>query len=160
MVMGTANKHTEESVEDTVFKSLGNERRREIIRYLGERRTARFNEVKRDLGFEEGSSLTYHLNSLEPLLVQGEGGYSLSRAGRDAYDLMRSLSRVSASSELIRSTRRGLVYMVAANAALWAAALVSVAYVQGLQQSTMVTFIGLWFISNLVLSSLTRRLGN
>ena len=52
-----------ESLEEKVFKSLGNAKRREIIRYLGERRVARFNKIKRELNFEDGASLTYHLRT-------------------------------------------------------------------------------------------------
>jgi DNA-binding HxlR family transcriptional regulator len=149
-----------ESLEERVFKSLSNERRREIIRYLGERRTARFNEMKKDLGFEDGASLTYHLGSLEPLLTQGESGYGLSPAGRDAYGLMRKISSVSEATQALTSVRREITAMIVANAILWAAAILSVRLNEGnLHGTTLYSFSALWFVSNIALYSIAKRKG-
>jgi predicted transcriptional regulator len=101
-----------ESLEERVFKSLSNEKRREIIRYLGKRRGARFNEVKKGLDFDDGVSLTYHLTSLDPLITQEEGGYGLSPAGRDAYNLMNKITSVTKATAMISSVRRRVVAMI------------------------------------------------
>ena len=149
-----------ESLEEKVFKSLSNERRRELIRYLGERRSARFNEMKRDLGFDDGASLTYHLSSLEPLLTQVEGGYRLSPAGRDAYGLMRKISSVSESTKALASVRREITAMIVVNAILWAAAILSVRLNEGnLKGMTLYSFSTLWFVSNIALYSIAKRMG-
>jgi DNA-binding HxlR family transcriptional regulator len=55
-----------------MFKSRTNEKRRMVIKYLVERHRVRFNELKRDLDFMDGASLTYQLSSLEPLITQGK----------------------------------------------------------------------------------------
>jgi hypothetical protein len=149
-----------ESLEERVFKSLSNERRRELIRYLGERRSARFNEMKRDLGFDDGASLTYHLGSLEPLLTQVEGGYGLSPAGCDAYGLMRKISSVSESTKALVSVRNGITAMILVNAILWAAAILSVRLNEGnIKSMTLYSFSALWFMSNIALYSIVRRIG-
>ena len=136
-----------ESLESHVFKSLSNEKRREMVRYLGERKVARFNEMKRDLGFDDGAYLTYHFASLEPLLTQGERGYSLSAAGRDAYNLMRRISTFSSSAMIVKSVRQELATLIVVNAILWAAAILSVRLNEGtLQQATIQSFAALWFI--------------
>ncbi len=148
-----------ESLEERVFKSLSNEKRREIIRYLGERRGARFNEVKKDLNFEDGASLTYHLASLDPLITQGEDGYGLSSAGRDAYSLMNKITLVSKATVMIGSVKRQVAAMIIANAILWAAAILSVRLNEGnLQGATLYSFSVLWFISNIFLYAISQRL--
>jgi len=142
-----------------VFKSLSNEKRREIIRYLGEGRGARFNELKRDLGFDDGASLTYHLGSLEPLIVQVEGGYRLSPAGRDAYSLMNKIASVSEATATLISAKKETAAMIVVNAILWAAAILSVRLNEGsLQGMTLYSFSALWFISNIALFTISQRL--
>ena len=149
----------EESLEERVFKSLSNEKRREIIRYLGERRGARFNELKRDLGFDDGASLTYHLSSLKPLINQGKNGYSLSSAGRDAYNLMNRISSVSEVTVALISAKRETAAMILVNAILWAAAILSVRLNEGnLQGTTLYSFSALWFISNISIYTISQRL--
>lgn len=153
-----ADNHVE-NLEERVFKSLSNEKRREIIRYLGESHSARFNELKRDLEFEDGASLTYHLNSLEPLLTQKREGYQLSPAGRDAYSLMRRITSVSEATAALLSARRETAALIIVNAVLWAAAILSVRLSEGaLQGSTLYSFSALWFISNISLYTISQRL--
>jgi hypothetical protein len=148
-----------EGLEERVFKSLSNEKRRDIIRYLGERRGARFNEVKKDLNFEDGASLTYHLNSLDPLIKQGKEGYGLSPAGRDAYNLMNKITSVSKAAAIVGSVRRQVAVMIIVNAILWAAAILSVRLNEGnLQGVTLYSFSVLWFISNIFLYTLSQHL--
>ena len=149
----------QESLEERVFKSLSNEKRRGIIRFLGERRGARFNEVKKGLDFEDGASLTYHLTFLEPLITQGDNGYGLSPAGRDAYNLMNKITSVSKASVMINSVRRQVAAMIIANAILWASAILSVRLNEGnLQGATLYSFSALWFISNIFLYTISQRL--
>ncbi len=150
----------QESLEERVFKSLSNEKRREMIRYLGEKDVARFNDIKRNLGFEDGASLTYHLGSLNPLTTQSEDGYRLSLAGRDAYALMRKISSVSESAIALVSARREITAMIVTNAILWAAAIFSVRLNEGiLQGTTLYSFSALWFVSNIALYSIAKRIG-
>ena len=148
-----------ESLEERVFKSLSNEKRREIIRYLGERRGARLNEVKKDLDFEDGASLTYHLSSLDPLITKEDDGYGLSPAGRDAYNLMNKITSVSKATVMIGSVRRQVAAIMIANAILWAAAILSVRLNEGnLEEATLYSFSALWFISNIFLYAISQRL--
>jgi len=149
-----------ESLEDRVFKSLSNDKRREIIRYLGERRFARFNEIKRDLGIDDGASLSYHLASLDLLVLQGENGYSLLPAGKDAYGLMRRISSVSEAAKALISVRKEVAVMFVVNAILWAAAILSIRLNEGrIQGMTLYSFSALWFVSNIALYSIVKRIG-
>jgi DNA-binding HxlR family transcriptional regulator len=148
-----------ESLEERVFKSLSNEKRRAVIRYLGERHGARFNELKKDLDFEDGASLTYHLSSLEPLITQGKEGYGLSPAGRDAYSLMNKIASVSEATVALISAKREIAAMIVVNAILWATAILSVRLNEGiLHGNTLYGFSALWFISNISLYTISQRL--
>ncbi len=147
------------SLEGRVFRSLSNSKRREVLRYLGEKGTARFNEIKRDLGFDEGSSLSYHLDSLSPLLTQGKTGYMLSDSGRDAYSLLIKLSLASSAGAVLVAVRRWIGVLIIINALLWAAALLTVRLEEG--TPTLVTlevFSALWFMSNIALYAVSQRI--
>jgi DNA-binding HxlR family transcriptional regulator len=148
-----------EDLEERVFKSLSNKKRREIIRYLGEKHIARFNKVNRDLGYEDSASLTYHLAALDPLITKEEDGYRLSPAGRDAYNLIDKITSVSNATAMPGSVRRQVAVMIIANAILWAAAILSVRLNEGkLQGATLYSFSALWFISNIFLDTISQRL--
>ena len=78
----------EESLEETVFKTLSNQKRRDILRFIGERKEATFTEIKNSIKIEDTPSLSYHLTTLDCLIVQKSGKYSLSELGQDAYNLI------------------------------------------------------------------------
>jgi DNA-binding transcriptional ArsR family regulator len=56
------------NVEEQLFKSLNNEHRRRIIRAIGERQEVMFTEIMHAIGSDDSPSLSYHLNTLEPLV--------------------------------------------------------------------------------------------
>ncbi|MCK5240642.1 MAG: helix-turn-helix domain-containing protein, partial [Candidatus Thorarchaeota archaeon] len=77
-----------QSLEEEVFKTLGHQIRRDIIRIIGDNRGLRFTEIMSAINIEESASLSYHLNALGPLLLHDNGLYSLSELGKDTYSLL------------------------------------------------------------------------
>ena len=146
------------SFEESVFKTLSHQKRRDILRFIGERRQATFTEIKTSIGLEDSPSLAYHLNALAPLLVQSEGKYGLSELGRDTYNLMCKIATYSASTSIIGSLRREIPAVIISNAILWAAGIFSVSVFEGrLHQMTISSFAVLFFISNIILYYLSQR---
>jgi len=143
---------TEETLEETVFKTLSHQKRRDILRAIGEKREATFTEIKNQVDVPDTASLSYHLNALGTLISQNRGKYSLSELGQDAYSLIYKTTTYTQSASTISSLRKKLTALIVANAILWAAALLAVSEFEGrLQQPTLYSFAALWFISNIIL---------
>ena len=148
-----------ESLEETVFKTLSNQKRRDILRFIGERREATFTEIKNSIEIEDTPSLSYHLNALGCLIFQKSGKYSLSELGQDAYNLIYKTSIYTSSNSTISYLRKELPAVIVANAILWAAAIFSVSQFEGgLHQMTLFSFAALWFVSNIILYSILTRI--
>lgn len=148
-----------ESIEEAVFKTLSHQRRRDILRVIGEKREATFTEIKNAIGTEDSPSLSYHLNALDYLIIQQKGKYRLSELGQDTYNLICKAAKYTRSNFTIRMVRRGLAAAIVANAVLWAAAIFSVSQFQGrLEQMTLFSFAALWFVSNIILYSILTRI--
>jgi DNA-binding transcriptional ArsR family regulator len=148
-----------ESLEETVFKTLSNQKRRDIIRFIGEKKEATFTEIKNSIEIEDTPSLSYHLTALDCLIVQKNGKYSLSELGQDAYNLVYKTTISTSSNSVITYLRRELPAVIIANAILWAAAIFSVSQFEGgLHQMTLFSFAALWFISNIILYSILTRI--
>jgi DNA-binding transcriptional ArsR family regulator len=149
----------DESLEETVFKTLSNQKRRDILRFIGERRETTFTEIKNSVGIEDSPSLSYHLNALNCLIFQKSGKYSVSELGKDAYDLIYKTNVYTSTGSMIGRLRRELPAVIVANAILWAAAILSVSQFEGtLHQMTLYSFAALWFVSNMILYSVVAKL--
>ncbi|MDF1537943.1 MAG: helix-turn-helix domain-containing protein, partial [Candidatus Thorarchaeota archaeon] len=57
------------SLEEEVFKTLSHQIRRDILRFIGETKGAKFTEIKKAIEISESASLSYHLTALEPFIV-------------------------------------------------------------------------------------------
>jgi hypothetical protein len=151
----------EESLEESIFKNLSNQKRRDILRVIGENGEASFTQIKNSVGIEDSASLSYHLNALNGLIVQKEGKYGLSELGHDSYNLVRKATSYAASDSIISSLRKSIAMTIISNAILWAAAILSASLFEGrLHQMTISSFAALWFISNIILYTIltkTRR---
>ncbi len=141
-----------ESLEESIFKTLSHQKRRDILRVVGEKEKASFTEIKNSVGIEDSPSLSYHLNALDGLIVQQEGYYQLSDLGSDAYNLIRKTATYVAKNSIINSVRKSLAFAIIANAILWAAAIFSMWEFEGRpNQITLSSFAALWFISNIMI---------
>jgi DNA-binding transcriptional ArsR family regulator len=148
-----------ESLEETVFKTLSNQKRRDILRFIGERKEATFTEIRNSIEIEDTPSLSYHLSALDCLIVQKSGKYSLSELGQDASNLIHKTTIFTSSNSMVNYLRRELPAVIVANAILWAAAIFSVSQFEGaLHQMTLFSFAALWFISNIILYSILTRI--
>jgi hypothetical protein len=149
----------DESLEDSIFKTLSNQKRRDILRVIGERREATFTEIKTSAEIGDSASLSYHFNALDGLIVQKSGRYRLSDLGLDAYNLICKTTTSAASSFALNTLRREIPMVIIANAILWAAAIFSVSQFEGkLHLETVYGFAALWFISNIILYSILTRI--
>jgi DNA-binding transcriptional ArsR family regulator len=156
MDKGSAN---EETLEESIFKTLSHQKRRDILRVIGEKGEASFTEIKNSAGIEDSPSLSYHLNALDELIVQKEGKYRLSELGHDAYNLIRKTAKYVASTSLISSLRKSIALAIVANAIIWAAAIFSVSQFEGRpHQTTISSFAALWFISNIIMYSILTKI--
>lgn len=153
------NQEVPESLEESIFKTLSHQKRRDILRVIGEKKTATFTEIKKAVSIEDSPSLSYHLNALNGLVLQKEGEYQLTILGQDAYDLICKTAFVTRSTSMIASLKKLVPAVIVINAALWATALLLTGQLEGkLQQGTIFGFAALWIISNGVLYSLLSRI--
>ena len=157
MAKNTIGKAQEESLEESIFKTLNHQKRRDILRFIGERKEAAFTEIKNSIGIEDSPSLSYHLNALDHLAVQKEGRYKLSELGHTAYNLMCKTATYTASTSIISSLRKEIPAIIIANAILWAVA-IFFQFEGRLHQMTTYSFAVLWFISNIILYSKLKRI--
>ena len=149
----------EEGLEQVVFKTLSHQKRRDIVRFVGERGKATFTEIKNSVGADDSATLAYHLNALGPLIAQKGGSYALTDIGGDAYNLIYKVTTYSLSTSLLSSLRRRIPLVIIANAVLWASAIFSVSVNEGpLKMMTLMSFSSLWFISNIILYSILKNL--
>ena len=143
------------SVEEMVFKTLSHQIRRDILRFIGEQKSAKFTEIKKATGIEESASLSYHLSTLTQLLFHDKDLYKLSTLGKDAYSLMSKLVTYSETAEVLGGISRQLGANIIANALLWASALMYVMIVEGpLEILTLIVFASLFSTSNIILYSI------
>lgn len=77
-----------ESLEQEVFKALENQKRRDILRLVGEKKGITFTEILNASKVPDSPTLSYHLRSLAPFIKQENGKYSLTSIGKDAYSLL------------------------------------------------------------------------
>ena len=147
-----------ESLEESIFKTLSHQKRRDILRVIGERKGVTFTEIKNAVNTEDSPALSYHINALNGLLLQRNGKYQLSELGQDAYNLISKTAAYALSNSLLNRLRKELSAVIVANAILWAAALLAVSqFEEQLHQITIFSFAALWFISNIILYSTSRK---
>ncbi|MHA2423520.1 MAG: DUF7347 domain-containing protein [Candidatus Thorarchaeota archaeon] len=148
-------KETQNSFEEDVFKTLSHQIRRDILRFIGENKSVKFTEIKKATGIAESAALSYHLNSLDLLLLHHEGLYKLSSLGKDAYSLMTKLVVYSTTAGIIGGIKKQLGATIIANALLWASALAYLIVIEGpLEFLTLLVFASLFSTSNLILYSI------
>jgi len=90
--------------EDEIFKSLSHLVRRDIVKYLGENALS-FTGIMNNLESIDSPTLSYHLKSLQLLLIQKESKYELSEIGEAAFNL---LSKTDQSLRISRYKRKFL----------------------------------------------------
>jgi DNA-binding transcriptional ArsR family regulator len=112
------------SLEEEIFKTLDNQKRRDILRYIGEKNGVSFTDILKSTGVPDSPSLSYHMRALSPFMKQDDGKYSLSPIGKDAYDLL--LKTISYNK--LELSRRRKYEVTLGNTVLWISAIAASAY--------------------------------
>jgi hypothetical protein len=76
------------NLEEEVFKALDHQIRRNVLRYIGEAKEATFTEILNTVNIPDSPTLSYHLKTLSPFVLQKKGRYILSPVGKAAYSLL------------------------------------------------------------------------
>jgi len=101
--MDEKEKEETDSLEQEVFKTLDHQKRRDILRYVGEKKGATFTDIMNSIGIPDSPTLSYHLRSLAPFMKQVDDKYSLTPIGSDAYGL---LLKTGSYNKLVLSRRK------------------------------------------------------
>ena len=146
-------------MEESIFKTLSNQKRRDNLRFIGEHKQATFTEIKKAAEIEDSSSVSYHLSSLQALVTQKDEKYSLSALGQEAYNLIVKTNAYTQTNLIVGVLRRQLPLLVVANAVLWMSALLALRLFEGnLSQMTTFAFVALWHISNGLIYAILNRI--
>jgi len=76
------------SLEEEVFKALDHQKRRDVLRFIGEGKKPTFTEIMNTTKFHDSPTLSYHLRNLAPFLELKDGRYDLNPIGKAAYTLL------------------------------------------------------------------------
>ncbi len=126
--------------EQDVFKALENQKRRDILRLVGEKKGISFTEVLNLSKIADSPTLSYHLRELAPFIEQNQGKYQLTPMGKDAYSLLLKTSAYG-KVVLFQKKRYGATF---GNLLLWLIGISAAAY---LEVDTVLTLIILPFLA-------------
>jgi DNA-binding transcriptional ArsR family regulator len=114
------------NLEQEVFKALENQKRRDILRLVGEKKGITFTEILNASKVPDSPTLSYHLRNLGPFIEQKEGKYQLTLIGKDAYGL---LLRTTTYNKLA-SLQKNKYEVTLGNAVIWGAAIAAAAFLR------------------------------
>lgn len=115
-----------ENLGQDVFKALENQKRRDVLRLIGEKKGISFTEVLNESKIADSPTLSYHLRELAPFVEAKEGKYQLTPIGKDAYSL---LLKTAAYGKvfLFQKKRYGATF---GNLLLWIIGIAAAAYLE------------------------------
>jgi DNA-binding transcriptional ArsR family regulator len=134
------------SLEEEVFKALDHQKRRDILRNIGEKEGVTFTEIMNAGKIPDSPTLSYHLRSLAPFVEQRHGGYRLTPMGKDAYSL---LLRSTAYDKLAMFQKKRYEATLA-NLVLWVAAIAAAAYLEVSTEFTLMVMPPLAFVATMI----------
>ena len=116
-----SKKESEEvkSLEEEVFKTLNHQRRRDILRFIGEGKKPTFTEIMNTTKFTDSPTLSYHLRNLAPFLESKDGRYELNPIGKAAYTLLLRTATYDRMA-LLHKKKVGVIF---GHIALWISAI-------------------------------------
>ncbi len=115
-----------ENLEQEVFKALDHQMRRDVLRYVGERKVASFTDMLNALKIPDSPTLSYHLRTLAPFIEQDAGKYRLTPMGKDAFQLLLK-SGTYGMMAIFQKKRYGATF---GNLLLWGIAIAASAYLE------------------------------
>jgi DNA-binding transcriptional ArsR family regulator len=115
-----------DNLEQDVFKALENQKRRDILRIVGEKKSITFTDILGTTKIPDSPTLSYHLRELSPFIAQKQGKYELTPIGKDAYSL---LLKTAAYGKIVlfQKKRMGATF---GNLLLWAIGIGATAYLE------------------------------
>jgi DNA-binding transcriptional ArsR family regulator len=134
------------SLEEEVFKALDHQKRRDILRNIGEKEGVTFTEIMNAGKIPDSPTLSYHLRSLAPFVEQKHGGYRLTPMGKDAYSLLLR----SSTYDKLAIFQKKRYEATFANLVLWAAAIASAAYLEASAELTLIVMPPLAFVATMI----------
>lgn len=87
--MKLRNMAEDANLEESVFKTLSHQKRRDISRFIGERREVAFTEIMNSVEVEDSPSLSYHLNALAPPYLKERSEQWCSGRDRNTFLLVK-----------------------------------------------------------------------
>ncbi len=115
-----------DNLEQDVFKALENQKRRDILRIVGEKKSITFTEILGNSKISDSPTLSYHLRELSPFIAQNQGKYQLTPIGRDSYNLLLKTATYG-KVVLFQKKRMGATF---GNLLLWAIGIGAAAYLE------------------------------
>ena len=113
-----------QDLEQQVFEALENQKRRDILRIVGENKGIAYTKILNASKILDSPTLSYHLKSLAPFIEPKEGKYRLTAIGKDAYTL---LLKTHAYDKLALM-QKNKVGVILGNTVLWLGAIAAAAY--------------------------------
>jgi len=113
-----------QDLEQQVFEALENQKRREILRIVGENKGIAYTKILNASKISDSPTLSYHLKSLAPFIEQKEGKYRLTAIGKDAYNLLLKTHAYDKLALLQKNKSE----VILGNTVLWLAAIAAAAY--------------------------------
>jgi hypothetical protein len=115
-----------DNFEQDVFKALENQKRRDILRLVGEKRGITFTDILTTSKIPDSPTLSYHLRELAPFIAQKNGKYELTAIGKDAYSLLLKTASYG-KVVLFQKKRMGATF---GNLLLWAIGISAAVYLE------------------------------
>jgi hypothetical protein len=113
-----------QDLEQQVFEALENQKRRDILRIVGENKGIAYTKILNASKISDSPTLSYHLKNLTPFIELKEGKYRLTAIGKDAYNL---LLKTHAYDKLALM-QKNKVGVTVGNTVLWLGAIAAAAY--------------------------------
>lgn len=120
----TEKTEASDNFEQDVFKALENQKRRDILRLVGEKRGISFTDILNTSKIADSPTLAYHLRELAPFIAQKEGRYELTPIGKDAFSLLLKTASYN-KVVLFQKKRWGATF---GNLLLWVIGIIAAAY--------------------------------
>ena len=111
----TEENQERKSLEEETFEVLVHQNRRDILRFVGEKKSTTFTEILNAVKISDSPSLAYHLRSLSQFIRQENGKYRLTPMGKDAYSILLRTTTYSKIAFLKHKTHR----VTFDNAVIW-----------------------------------------
>jgi DNA-binding transcriptional ArsR family regulator len=113
-----------QDLEQQVFEALENQKRRDILRIIGENKGIAYTKILNASKVADSPTLSYHLKSLAPFIEQKEGKYRLTTIGKDAYNLLLKTHAYDKLA-LLQKNKFGVIL---GNGVIWLGAIAAAVY--------------------------------